>query len=421
MSTRPAGVGLRLPLLFLTLWLCTCEGNCETTSPSTWPEVQITVLAGDGSKGDGIVVNKTDPIGDSEFGINCYIRGGETVRDLVASTGAVSQCTSWFDDADGVGAMELIVTPESGHTITRLGGGCVQTSGSTCTLNFSQEHLSPSARVWFDPLEPQAIALSPDALILTGLGQNHAAGLSAAVRDQLGQVMGDAVLSWSSSDENVATATGDGLNATVTGIAAGTATISARAENGVEGSAAVTVDLEALTIFDEMESGDTWFSELLMTVGGAATTARHEAAGGVEGGYRHIEHLLPGVSGLTVFHGFTGETYDPSTQGAITSLDGSYFRRKILPEAPSAVGERFALKQGGTVFYGPAGVFLNLSWELYQVGGLAPLDFLPAPGPDFSASGGPIIFGFLRTNSHTNDSHLTMIHGIDNYKVVIRR
>jgi len=92
-----------------------------------------------------------------------------------------------------------------------------------------------------------------------------------------------------------------------------------------------------------------------------------------------------------------------------------------MPEAPSAVGERFALKQGETVFYGPVGVFSNLGWELYQLEGAVPSDFLPAPGPDFSASGGTITFGFLRTNSHTNDSHLTMVHGTDKYQVVIRR
>ena len=46
--------------------------------------------------------------------------------------------------------------------------------------------------------------------------------------------------------------------------------------------------------------------------------------------------------------------------------------------------------------------------------------FTPAPGPDFSASGGEIQVGYGRSNSNTTAGVTsTTVHGIDNWRVVI--
>ena len=82
---------------------------------------------------------------------------------------------------------------------------------------------------------PAAIAITPDTVALTALGQT--AQLTAEVRDQIGRVMEDEPVAWTSGDTVVATVDSTGL---VTAAANGTVTVTAMAGEA-SGTASVTV------------------------------------------------------------------------------------------------------------------------------------------------------------------------------------
>ena len=90
--------------------------------------------------------------------------------------------------------------------------------------------------------QPAAVTVTPATAELTALGDT--VRLSAEVRDQTGQVMVGATVSWSSDDTSVATVDATGL---VTAVGAGTAVVDARA-GSVTGEARVSVRLPADTV-----------------------------------------------------------------------------------------------------------------------------------------------------------------------------
>ena len=103
---------------------------------------------------------------------------------------------------------------------------------------------------------PTAIAVTPDTVALTALGQT--AQLAAEVRDQNGRVMEGVPVSWSSADTTVAAVDSAGL---VTGIGGGATTIAATA-GAVSGTAVVTVMQSAGSVVvsppaDTVAPGDT--------------------------------------------------------------------------------------------------------------------------------------------------------------------
>jgi len=66
----------------------------------------------------------------------------------------------------------------------------------------------------------------------------------------------------------------------------------------------------------------------------------------------------------------------------------------------------------------PTNAFTNTTWETTAALDLTAADF---PGVDFSAAGGPITFGFFRSNTNSGGGALTLTHGVDNFKVEICR
>ena len=103
---------------------------------------------------------------------------------------------------------------------------------------------------------PTAVAVIPDTVALTALGQT--AQLAAEVRDQNGRVMEGVPVSWSSADTTVAAVDLAGL---VTGIGGGATTIAATA-GAVSGTAVVTVMQSAGSVVvspaaDTVAPGDT--------------------------------------------------------------------------------------------------------------------------------------------------------------------
>ena len=107
-----------------------------------------------------------------------------------------------------------------------------------------------------DPPRPTTVTVSPAAAELTALGAT--VQLSAEVRDQNGQVMTGAAVTWTSSDASVATVDGSGL---ATAAGNGTATITATA-GAVSGSATVAVAQMVSSVIaspaaDTLVEGDT--------------------------------------------------------------------------------------------------------------------------------------------------------------------
>jgi len=92
----------------------------------------------------------------------------------------------------------------------------------------------PSARV------PASITITPSSVTLAAIGQT--VQLTAAARDQSGQIMTGVAITWASSDGSVATVDSTGL---VTAVWNGSVEITASSVSGVAGSADVTVQQQA--------------------------------------------------------------------------------------------------------------------------------------------------------------------------------
>jgi uncharacterized protein YjdB len=85
---------------------------------------------------------------------------------------------------------------------------------------------------------PDAVEVSPESVTLTETGATEQ--LTAVVYDEDGDEIEDAEVTWSSSDEEVATVDEDGL---VEAVGEGTATITATSGEA-SGTAEVTVEIE---------------------------------------------------------------------------------------------------------------------------------------------------------------------------------
>ena len=169
---------------------------------------------------------------------------------------------------------------------------------------------SPTAPPTPESVRPTTVTVSPATAELTALGET--VQLTATVRDQNGQVMSGATVTWSSSDARAATVDTDGL---VTAAGNGTATITATA-GSASGSAAVTVRQEA--------SPDR-----------AALVALHEATGGKY--WTNRDNWLSDVP-LKDWYGV-----EVNAEGRVISLD--FYRNGLVGELPAELGNLAALER----------------------------------------------------------------------------
>ncbi len=181
-------------------------------------------------------------------------------------------------------------------------------------------------------------------------------------------------------------------------------------------------------LFDDFEGADMWTTSVQLTTNGSTHTAAL-AGGGNPGGQRRMTHVMPGTDDgennptqIAVVHTFTGGGWDPSTDGPLAHID--YAEDQIEYEPPfdgAAIGTRFVVNQGGTVYQAqinpPNNAFTNTGWQTVRVVLLTPEDFVPAPGPNFSADGAPMTFGYLRSNTSRGGREIVLQHGIDNWTV----
>ena len=120
----------------------------------------------------------------------------------------------------------------------------------SATITATSEGVSATATVVVSLVPVGSVAVLPSTASVTA-GQTVA--LSATVRDTAGRVVTDRIVSWTSSDTHVAIVSATGV---VTGVAAGTAVITASSE-GKSGTSTITVVAPAIESVTLAPSSDT--------------------------------------------------------------------------------------------------------------------------------------------------------------------
>jgi len=133
--------------------------------------------------------------------------------------------------------------------------------------------------------------------------------------------------------------------------------------------------------------------------------------------------VLPTGASMTTAHLYQGGSYDPSVDGAIYLVDYDEDRIQETPPFPGAFIEaKPLLEQGGVMYLGPDITFTNTAWGTLLQNSLVALDFTSATNthPDFSAAGGIIHFGYVRSNSNFSGLAANFRSSIDNWSVHVR-
>jgi hypothetical protein len=175
-----------------------------------------------------------------------------------------------------------------------------------------------------------------------------------------------------------------------------------------------------------------WTTTTLAAGMGGSALAAQILADGNPGAYRSLTLMInaaqPGsASTFTSFSWKTTAVYDPSTAGAIASLD--YVRdERLFSGGGQGQGTAIAVRQAGSVYLAAHQILPNTTWEHRATNGLTATDFAlatsdqaaPPAKPDFSASVSPLEFGFSRSNSTSigGPAYSTRA-GIDNWSVTL--
>src|SRR5207244_240884 len=152
--------------------------------------------------------------------------------------GQTVQLTATPRDANGNPLTGRVITWQSSdNTIATVNGSGLVTGagpGGPVTMTATSEGQSGTATVTVSLAPVAAVTVSPSAanIAITGTVQ-----LTATPRDANGNPLTGRAISWSSSNNNIATVNGSGL---VTGVTAGSVTITATSE-GQSGTASITV------------------------------------------------------------------------------------------------------------------------------------------------------------------------------------
>lgn len=197
----------------------------------------------------------------------------------------------------------------------------------------------------------------------------------------------------------------------------------------------------ALFAAAEVAQADTMFSDgtfnnadwtgtkILDPGGNASFTAFQVASGGNPGSFREVTQTLHETP-IGVSHLDSAFVYDPSTQGAITSITVNYSLIEFSPLNGFEVAYGILAFQDGTYYITPTDNLNQSSWTNFSHSGLTAADFsnnngfnLPGFGPatpNFSSSGGPIEFGFFTGNTPTALNPFTTNSGIDNFSITLQ-
>jgi hypothetical protein len=179
----------------------------------------------------------------------------------------------------------------------------------------------------------------------------------------------------------------------------------------------------AVTFFDGTFTNSNWTSSINISQGPFSSTSysgTQVASGGNPGDYRLDTRTWGLGTQAQVFNLNSLAAYDPSKQGAISSIG---FSEDIIGFGTngSTYGDGLLLEQGGQLFVGAfvASPLGTNTWQNRSSIGLTAVDFTPFFGlshPDFSMAGSPIMFGYARTNTIFGGV-ATVQDGIDNWSV----
>jgi len=196
----------------------------------------------------------------------------------------------------------------------------------------------------------------------------------------------------------------------------------------------------ATTTFSDgtFNSADWLSPPLVFTTPGGGAAATQVGSGGDPGQFQRIAQTVGPVGEILSVHLKVGAMYDPSTQGAITSIDYTESARTWSTEFNTYGGSSGpALRQNGKIYitgwtptrddyWNPAPSpwrTIDISGrgesQYYRIAAGSPLTPDYSDHPDFSASGGPIEFGFIRVNSHTGGSSVVRTTDIDNWSLTL--
>ncbi|MGB0630647.1 MAG: hypothetical protein ACPGRZ_08130 [Alphaproteobacteria bacterium] len=150
--------------------------------------------------------------------------------------------------------------------------------------------------------------------------------------------------------------------------------------------------------------------------GAGSSTATTPLSGGNPGSYRDISLALNVGEGRAHFELVDGISFDPSAQGAISSVAVQYDVRRTFTSTFDAlqVARYVVAEQGGVWHTHFGGVTTSASFTTFAVADLVPL----LPGVDW-ISGGEIRFGFGNSAFAGLGTPFTIAGGYDNYQVTV--
>jgi hypothetical protein len=198
----------------------------------------------------------------------------------------------------------------------------------------------------------------------------------------------------------------------------------------------------AVSFSDSTFLVENWTQSVLIEGNGGTISVSHAVSDGNPGAFARIYIGLNGgaTTGYTRAFGYfarAGAIYDPSTQGAISALAYEDNSKMVDTSLWGSNGQRggMALLQNGNIYdtwlYGTQ---TATTWRVNSYTGLRASDFCQVNGPngtyarnteshpDFSVSGTPIQFGFLRGNTSGIGGVGTPYFsdaGIDNWSVMV--
>jgi len=162
-----------------------------------------------------------------------------------------------------------------------------------------------------------------------------------------------------------------------------------------------------------------WTTFVETGAGGSNASSSQAVSGGNPGSYLSVINNSNNEF-ISTFIFFAGSLFDPSTQGAITSVNLSV---DAIRFGPDGQGFAPALRQNGINYlFMPENISFPASWLSVNWSSLTGADFRTwassSAHPDFSLSGGPIQFGFENTNAATGLIRTTS-SGYDNFSVTV--
>lgn len=191
-----------------------------------------------------------------------------------------------------------------------------------------------------------------------------------------------------------------------------------------------------MAFFDGTFSNADWqVSSIFQGYNGGSVSGAQAGSGGNPGTYRIVNTTVNGIgshpyANVLGFQQRLGATYDPTVQGAISTVD---FSIDFLNINTFGNGQQYeiALLQNG-LLYGllPHITQTVTGWQhdssngltandFYQIVNAPPLFYFDgAHHPDFSATGSPISLGF-QTWTATTDVPFTLTVGYDNWGVTV--